>query len=728
MASTPTTTRRAESSHLYTALGLALASCSTASLAQSADAGKTKPDSILELDATDVKGVHQAETFKVDEMSSPKFTAPLREVPKSITIINEALIKERGATSLTDVLRTTPGITLGAGEGGTPLGDRPFIRGFEASTDIQIDGLRDLGRMSHEAFNVESVEIVKGPGSAYNGRGSTGGSINLVSKAAKAEDFIAGSVTMGTDQLWRNTLDINQYLPEQDLAFRLNAMKHEADTPGRDDVEVKRWGIAPTITWGLQGPTRVTASYYHQETDDIPDQGHPISLITNKPVDVDRDNFYGLVDRDFRKTSADLATLLIEHEFTPQLTVRNTLRGGRSMQNYVMSRPVFANVAQEQNGLVGRGFRPRNVVNTSVLNQTDLFGSFHTGGIKHSYSAGLEVSRETITDKDKHAGNNGRPGDLYNPNPHDGGWTLLPGTGQVTSKYQTEVKSMYAFDTLALHEQWDLNLGLRYDDYDVKNRVEGGASSSSELWNYQVGVVFKPMPNGSIYLSYGTSSNPSGENTQSGGADGAGAGNLNGNKANLDPEKSRSVELGTKWDVFNEQLSLTAAVFRTEKTNARVTDPITGLVALDGDQRVTGIEFGVTGRITDAWAVWGGYTYLDAEVVKSGGDGSNDGNRSKFIAPNSFSLWSSYDLTDRWTVGAGANYMDQRYMNDANTVSIDDYWRYDAMVAYKVNKHLDLQLNVLNLTDETIYDASHVGLFATVAPGRSAELTANFRF
>lgn len=202
----------------------------------------------------------------------------------------------------------------------------------------------------------------------------------------------------------------------------------------------------------------------------------------------------------------------------------------------------------------------------------------------------------------------------------------------------------------------------------------------------------------------------------------------------LDPEESRSLELGTKWDVFNEQLSLTAAVFRTEKTNARVTDPTTGLVALDGDQRVTGIELGATGRITDAWAVWAGHTYLDTEVVKSGGDGSNDGNRAKFIAPNSFSLWTSYDLNDlndlndRRTVGAGANSMDQRYMNDANTVSIDDYWRYDAMLAYKVSKHLDLQLNVLNLTDETIYDASPVGLFATVAPGRSAELTVNFRF
>lgn len=720
-------TRRSESGHLYTALGLAVASWSSGSLAETFATTVAQPATAVELDATDITGKPH-ETFKVDEMSSPKFTAPLLETPKSITIINEALIKERGATSLTDVLRTTPGITLGAGEGGTPLGDRPFIRGFEASTDIQIDGVRDLGRMSHEAFNVESVEIVKGPGSSYSGRGSTGGTINLVSKAAKMDDSIAGTVTMGTDQLWRSTIDINQYLPEQDLALRLNAMKHEADTPGRDDVEVKRWGIAPTITWGLQGPTRVTASYYHLETDDIPDQGHPISLITNKPADVDRDNFYGLVDRDFRKTSADLATLILEHDFSEELKVRNTLRGGRSMQNYVMSRPVFANVGQEESGLVGRGFRPRNVVNTTLINQTDLFGTFHTGNIKHTYATGLELSRETITDKDKHKGNNGRPADLENPNPHDGGWTLLPGTGQVTSKYQTEVKSLYAFDTLGLHEQWDLNLGLRYDDYDVKNRVAGGAESSSELWNYQVGVVFKPMPNGSIYLSYGTSSNPSGENTQSGGADGAGAGNLNGNKANLDPEKARSVELGTKWDVLNEQLSLTAAVFRTEKTNARVTDPLTGLVALDGDQKVTGFELQATGRITDAWAIWAGYTYLDAEVVKSGGDRSNDGNQSKFIAPNSFSLWSSYDITDRWRVGGGANYMDDRYMNDANTITVDDYWRYDAMVGYKVSKNLDLQLNVLNLTDETIYDASHVGLFATVAPGRSAELTASFTF
>jgi len=681
-------------------------------------------ESNVELEATDIRSTHSG-SYNTERASSPKFSAPLVETPKSITVITEEMIRERGATTLTDVLRTTPGVTLGAGEGGTPLGDRPFIRGFEASTDMQIDGLRDLGRASREAFNVESVEILKGPSSAYTGRGSTGGAINLVSKSAKVQDFGSLSLTLGTDSLWRTTLDLNRYLGEQDIAFRLNAMKHEADTPGRDEVTVKRWGIAPTLTWGLSGPTHVTTSYYHLQTDDIPDQGHPVSLIRNKPAKVKRDNFYGLVHRDFRKTSADYATLIVEHQFSEALTLRNSTRGGRTMQDYVMSRPVFT-LAQEQNGRVQTGFRTRNVVNTSLLNQTDAFGEIHTGWLQHNYSTGFEFSRETITDRNKWAGPNGPLNDLYHPNPKMGGWTLTRGDNSITSKYQTDVASAYAFDTLKLHEQWDLNLGLRYDDFEIKNRV-GTQRSTANMWNYSAAIVFKPMPFSSIYLSYGTSSNPSGENTGSGGADGAGAGNLNNNKANLDPEKNRSVELGTKWDVFNQQLSLTAAVFRTEKTNARVTDATTGLVVLDGDQKVTGLDLGASGKLTEDWSIWAGYVYLNAKVVDAGGDGANDGNKAKFIAPNSFSLWTTYNLGD-FTVGGGSNYMDKRYINDANTMSIDAYWRYDAMLGYKVSNNFDMQLNVLNLTDETIYDASHVGLFATVAPGRSAELTFNFRF
>jgi len=437
---------------------------------------------------------------------------------------------------------------------------------------MQIDGLRDLGRASRESFNVESVEIIKGPSSAYTGRGSTGGAINLVSKTAKVQDFSNLSLTLGTDNLWRTTVDLNRYQQEADLAFRLNAMKHEADTPGRDEVTVKRWGIAPTLTWGLSGATRITTSYYHLQTDDMPDQGHPVSIARGKPAKVKRDNFYGLVHRDFRKTSADYATLMMEHQFSEALTLRNSTRGGRTMQNYVMSRPVFT-AAQEAAGQVQSGFRSRNVVNTSLLNQTDIFGEVHTGWLQHNYSAGVELSREVITERAKWTGPNGPLGDLYHPDPKRGGWTLTRGSNAINPKYQTDVASIYAFDTLKLHEQWDLALGLRYDDFEIKNRKGNREQSTANMWNYSAAIVFKPMPHSSIYLSYGTSSNPSGENTGSGGADGASAGNLGNNKANLDPEKNRSLELGTKWDVFDQQLSLTAAVFRTEKTNARITDP-----------------------------------------------------------------------------------------------------------------------------------------------------------
>lgn len=691
--------------------------------------GHSSDAAAVTLDTTHVRGEHEP-GYKRETSESVKFTAPLRETPKSVTIITETLMQERAVSTLADALRTTPGITFGAGEGGTPLGDRPFIRGFEASTVIMIDGIRDVGRMTHEAFNVEQIEILKGPGSVYSGRGSTGGSINLISKTPKRESFTSASLTLGSDRLRRSTLDLNQYLPEQNMALRLNAMKHEADTPGRDDVEVTRWGLAPSFSFGLDTDTRGTLSYYHMQSDDIPDQGHPVSAITGKPVKVDRDNFYGFAKRDFRKTSADIATLQLEHDFNDQLTLRNTTRQGRSMQDYIMSRPTFGtdtdSIGNELAGVVMRGpARGRNVVNTSLINQTDIFGKFDTGPIGHSYSAGLEFSRERIDVKNRYSPSRrgSDPGDLHTPNPRDPHAPVARGNGNHDVTRHNN-RALYMMDTLALHEQWDLNLGARFDSYHVRDAVQ---SNRSNIWTYQGGIVFKPQPYASIYLSYGTSFNPSGETAgQSGGADGAAGGRL----SNLDPEKSRSIELGTKWDLLDQRLALTAAVFKTEKSNARTYDPISNEVTLDGNVEVKGFEVGATGHLTDQWEVMAGYTYLDARTVKyaSGRNTNFDGNRAKFIAPNSGSAWTTYSLTDRWKVGAGANYVDKRYTDDANTRSLDSYWRYDAMLAYRVNRNLDLQLNLLNLTDETYYDASHVGMFAIVAPGRSAELAANVRF
>ncbi|MDO5624310.1 MAG: TonB-dependent siderophore receptor [Pseudomonadota bacterium] len=662
--------------------------------------------------------------------SLPQLTAPLLDTPKSITVIPQEVLQERGVNSLADVLRTTPGITLGSGEGGTPMGDRPFIRGYEASTDIMIDGVRDLGRFAHEAFNIEQVEILKGPGSAYTGRGSTGGSINLVSKKPLADNAFAGSVGLGTDSYRRLTVDGNWRVSEG-VAVRLNAMSHDAHVPGRDTNKARRWGVAPSVTFGMDGPTQATLSYYGLRAKDTPDLGHPFDTglpgAVGRPVRVDRDNFYGVKARDARQNDTDMGTLEVRHRFGNGMRLQNTTRYGESINQYIMTRPTI----DAASGMVNRDVRTGNHRAKVLANQTDLHGDFTIGGVKNDFVLGLEYAREQL-----HTGSipaaagfaMGRT-PLLHPTPGDayGG----PGLSDFGSDYdtltnRTTTKAAYAFTTARFSPQWEANLGLRYDNYHVTN---GTLSNKAKLWNYQLGLVYKPAPNGSVYVAYGTSSNPSGETQgMSGGADGAAGGNLGSGRDQLKPEKNRSIEIGTKWDVLNNRLSLTAAVFRTQKTNQRALDPITGDVALIGSNRTTGFELGAAGNLTPAWTLFAGYTWLDPKMLNSGGDGANNGKRLKFIAKQAFSAWSTYKITPELTVGGGATYMSSRWMNDANTLGVPAYWRYDAMVSYRVNKHVDLQLNLLNIGNRTIYEGSHVGLFANVGPGRSAMLTANFKY
>jgi len=674
-------------------------------------------ESSLQIDPITVEAA-TADGYKADQSASPKFTAPLLDTPKSVTVITRDLMEERGATSLTDVLRTVPGITLGSGEGGTPVGDRPFIRGFEASTDIMVDGMRDLGRYSHESFNLEAVEITKGPGSAYIGRGSTGGSINLVTKTPKAETFSAGSLTLGSDLTKRATLDGNYRIAEE-AAFRLNVMGHDGEVAGRDEVEVSRWGFAPSLTLGLNGPTRATFGYYHHQTDDIPDLGHPFDTSTGKPAQTGRDNYYGFPDRDFSKTRVDIGTVTLEHDLNASFTLRNSTRYGESELDYIMTRPTL-NAAT---GRVNRDGRSRNSVTTSVINQTDMTGRFQTGFVEHNFITGVEFSHEKIRSRSYATPASPTTG-LHDPNPHDPyGQPITRNDWGDPTKIRTA--AIYLLDTAKLSEQWEVNLGLRFDDYKSES---GELSNQSRFLDYQAGLVYKPVPFGSIYVAYATSSNPSGETQgQSGGADGAAGGGLGGNRVNLDPERNRSYEIGTKWDLFDRRLSVSGAIFRTHKVNQRATDPTTGDIELIGESRVDGVEVGVAGSITDRWKAFGGYTYLRGKLIDDGA-GNNDGKELKYIAPHSFSVWSTYDVTSDLTFGGGASFVARRFVNDANDRELPSYWRLDAMASYRINENVGLRLNVLNLTDETIYDASHVGLFANVAPGRTALLTLDLKF
>lgn len=284
-------------------------------LGASAFAQTPSTDQASQLAPIKVRG-ESNNAYDVKQSASQKFTAPLVDTPKSVQVIPQEVIRDQAASSLTDVLRNTPGITFGAGEGGNPLGDRPFIRGYDAQGSTFVDGMRDIGATSREVFNLEQVEVIKGSDGAYGGRGGAGGSINLISKTAKLDNFSNASLGIGTDNYYRGTVDGNWMLSDTS-AFRLNGMYHKADVAGRDVVDNKRWGIAPTLSFGLGTPTRVTLGYYHLDTDDIPDGGIPYEYPRGNlsgPVDVDRDNFYGLTS-DYRKTTSDMVTLGVEHDF-----------------------------------------------------------------------------------------------------------------------------------------------------------------------------------------------------------------------------------------------------------------------------------------------------------------------------------------------------------------------------------------------------------------------------
>jgi catecholate siderophore receptor len=243
---------------IVSAVGVALAAISAAHMAQAAEPASDA----LNLGATNIDGERADTAYKIEESASKKYTAPLRETPKSVTVIPQQVIRDTAATSLADALRTTPGITFGAGEGGNPSADRPIIRGFNAESDVFVDGMRDVAAQSREIFNVESVEVSKGPGSAFTGAGSTGGSLNLVTKGAHLGDAFNGGYTFGSDQTQRYTLDVNKQMTDTS-AFRLNLMKHDSNVAGRNDVDNSRWGVAPSFAFGLGTDTRVKVDYYH---------------------------------------------------------------------------------------------------------------------------------------------------------------------------------------------------------------------------------------------------------------------------------------------------------------------------------------------------------------------------------------------------------------------------------------------------------------------------------
>lgn len=653
-------------------------------------------------------------------LSSPKYTQPLVDTPQTVTVISKDVIEEQGATTLRDVLKNVPGLTITAGEGGNPAGDNLTLRGFSARNDIFVDGVRDISPQARDPFNLEQVDVVKGPGSVYTGRGSTGGSINLLNKTPGLKHAFSGTLDFGTDRTRRATADIN--LPIGDsVGFRLNLLGHHSGVAGRDVVKFDRWGVAPSLTFGLGKPTRFTVSYYKLKQDNISDYGIPWVPVTNnalvefrdRPAPVPRNTFYGLRDRDFEKLNSDLVTLKFEHDFNDGLSLRNQFRFANSSRDSIATPPRFAN---NNSTAINRELRSWQTDDKVWDNQTDLVARFNTGSVEHALVTGANFTRESNVRHTRTAPN--MLTTLFEPNPDDvftGTITESPIVGDVAANSQ----AVYLFDTAKLGRKWELNGGLRFDRFDADGISTTGTPVSrvDRMLSGRAGVVFKPAQQGSIYASYGTSLNPSLEG-------------LSYNTANtvIDPEKTYTIEAGSKWDFFGGRMLLSGAVFRVEKQNARTPGVLPGdpPQVLEGKQRVDGLELSVEGNITRAWQVLAGYTLLDSTTVDSNTP-AEIGKELVNTPPNSFNVWSTYRLQSGLFFGGGARFVDRRFGNTINTRVVDAYWTFDAMASYPLTNHIDLKLNLYNLTDKYYFDRIGGGHIVP-GPGRAAMISTSFRF
>ena len=697
--------------------------------------------------------------YKADAVSSPKFTQPIVDTPQTIAVIRKELLTQQAATTLSEALRNTPGVTMQLGENGsTQTGDSINLRGFDTSQSIFVDGIRDLGAVSRDVFDIDQVEVVKGPSGSDIGRGASSAYVNLVSKSAQADGaFATGSLIAGTADRKRLVADFNTPLASlPGSAVRLNVMAQDFGIPGRDAVRQKRWGIAPTATFGLGSSTRETLSWLHVQQDNRPDggvstfglKGYVFAAATatapaQKPgPSVDPANFYGLAS-DFDHVKMDMFTSTLESDLARGVVLRNTTRIGRTVQDVVVTgvNAVTATADQPSGYTVARSRQGRHQDNEILAHQTNLAAGFEAFGLKSALSSGIELSYER--QKTATPVTVGGTAALYAPNPDD---TLaLPSYRGTQSTGSTLTASAYAFETLAVTNALLLNAGARVDKFhtDTSSATYTAASAAAPaslvnnaplgltgtLWSWKVGAVFKPASDGSVYVTYSDSRNPPGGTNFALSSQASSAA-----QPGLEPQEGTNIEVGTKWDLLGGALLATAAVYRSENSNELVSDgaPVPTYAQV-GRRRVQGVELGLVGNLTRNVSVSAGWSNMDSKIVR--GAPAQQGGVIVFSPKNTFTSWATIKLPRGVTLGGGMRYADAsaRSSNTAaptsNLLRAPAYKVGDAMMAYEVSRNWQVQLNVYNLFDRKyIQSLNNGGSRYTPGAARNALVSLNATF
>lgn len=669
-------------------------------------------DAMEDIERLTVEGKY----LSVNQANSIKSPTPIIDVPQSLSIMTAEDITARGITSIGQIIDYTPGVNTSQGEGHR---DAVVFRGVRSTADFYLDGNRDDVQYYRALYNVEQVEILRGPNALLFGRGGTGGILNRVSKKAKTgEEFVNYNVSANTFGAYNLQLDTNIETSE-DSALRINAMYESLDNH-RDFFYGDRYGFNPTARIVLSEDTVVDLSYEYIDHERFIDRGVPTGA-NGEPVEAFEDIVFGDPDNNYQTLDADVFRANVQHTFSDNLK-------GNFNAFYGDYDKVYAN-------FYASGFDPETNIATldgyidttqreNLILSANLVGEFETGSIEHTVIFGGEVIN-TKSNQDRFnpvfdSTGNDKEGFIATRPLSFRGLTGTNADGvTVTTAFSAlnddthvdlDVYSFYVQDEIALTENFDLVLGARFDSFDIevfdaRPTVLETRNRKDEEVSPRAGLIYKPQENISIYASYSESFLPrSGEQYA----------NINGDADQLDPDTFTNQEIGIKWD-FADSMSFTAAIFENEQVSLDndPNDP-EGFVEVDSD--VSGFELQLQGYITDKWYVTANYSNLDGE--------NSDGVDLRELPENTLSVWTTYQVNDVFGFGLGATYQDEsNILTAVETPVLPSYTRVDASAYYDINDKMRLQLNVENLTDELYFPNAHSRHQATVGAPINARLS-----
>jgi catecholate siderophore receptor len=773
-------------------LGMSAALLAGPALAQSAEPDEVELDTLrIEDKAADVNPYTQkGAPYKARVSGDPRRVKPLAETPATIQVLTATQIEESGETDLRDVLDGVPGVTVGTGENGNAFGDRYIIRGQEVRSDVFVDGLRDPGMTTRESFAVEQIEVTKGPSSSFGGRGTTGGAVNSITKQASTDyNFNRVDLGVGTDNFWRGTLDSNWRVSD-DVAVRANLLYTSEDVPNRKPSDRERWGGALSASLRISDSVRLLLDYYHLTANDTPDLGGYVPAPTGTAGNVAIHGPWNEVPAyaqkgDFLKSEVDTFTARVFIEPFEGFRIINSTRYGMTSNGYVVTGlrgGAYDQAANSYAPLTLSSHQGWQDVDYFV-NQFNVFGEFNTGAIRHSLIAGAEYSDLKVVNGVYQLTNSGGFNcqtsgtgafNAYCLTVAGADRALVSGDindilgrsatkGNWDSDWRVKTMSLYLMDTIDITPWLTLHGGLRMDSFTYSNVIQNTTTLAQTtyrygdtLWNGHAGLVIKPAEEGIIYVTWGTSKEINGGESDLGSNCGYGGVCIVNGVSDVGdgaPESATNIEIGTKWDLFDDRLLIQAAVFQLTKDDVFESGSAGSYSTFGslntGKHRIRGIELGLVGNITEKLSGQVAATFMESEILKtnqqppaSAPAGSTlVGKRLSNFANTAFSAQLRYQATDAFSFGGTATYKSAMYTGqpdspaaydftlDVNRYKVPSYWVFDAFVNYKFNENFSARLNINNVGNKDYYLAGYQsGHFLYKGDERRATLTLTGRF